>query len=84
MQHSTLIDAGRLIEPGTTKREEQIARYKAFSAADDAWSAELHRLFGKQAGDVRYTKAGKGEPETELRRLHDAFVAAGDAWRAGM
>jgi hypothetical protein len=54
---------------------------------DDAWSAELQRLFGKRAGDVRYTKQGKGEPGTELRRLYDAREAArrayGDAIAAG-
>jgi hypothetical protein len=48
-------------------------------AADDAWQAELVRLFGKQAGDKRYTNEGKGEPGSELRRLHDAFRDCGHA-----
>jgi len=62
----------------------QLTRYHAFAAADAAWSQELQRQFGSQAGDIRYTKAGKGEPGTHLRTLHDAFVATGDAWRRGM
>jgi hypothetical protein len=45
--------------------------YSEAIAADDAWSAELTRLFGKQAGDKRYTKEGKGEEGSELRRLHN-------------
>jgi len=47
---------------------------------DKAWSAELQRLFGKRAGDVRYLAQGYGEPGSELRRLHDAAKAAHDAW----
>jgi len=47
---------------------------------DDAWSAELQRQFGKRAGDVRYTPQGRGEPGSELRRLHDAREAARKAY----
>lgn len=36
-------------------------------AADAAYSAELRRLFGKNAGDARYDKRGESTPE--LRRL---------------
>lgn len=67
-----------------SEHECQPMRRKTFQIADDAWSAELHRLFGKRAGDVRYTAQGTGDAGSELRRLHDAFVAAGNAWRAGM
>lgn len=56
--------------------------YRAAMAADDAWSDELQRLFGKRAGDARYTREGKGEPGTDLRRLHDAKLAADAAMRA--
>jgi hypothetical protein len=56
--------------------------YSIALAADEAWSAELHRLFGKNAGDVRYTRRGHGEPGSELRRLHDAKLAADEALRA--
>lgn len=43
-------------------------------AADDAYSAELRRVFGKAAGDARYDARGKSTPE--LRRLSDAKLAA--------
>ena len=42
-------------------------------AADAAWSAELVRLFGKQACYKRYTAEGKGAEGSKLRRLHDNF-----------
>jgi hypothetical protein len=56
--------------------------YQEALAADDAWQAELVRQFGKQAGNKRYTKEGKGEPGSELRRLHDTFRECNDAWHA--
>jgi hypothetical protein len=49
---------------------------------DQAWSAELQRLFGKRAGDVRYTKQGKGAPGTALRAIYEAREAADIAWNA--
>jgi len=49
--------------------------------ADHAWSIELLRLFGKNAGDVRYTAKGCGEEGSELRRLYIAFRLATDAWQ---
>lgn len=58
--------------------------YRKALAADDAWSAELRRLFGKRAGDVRYTAAGKGEPGSTLRHLHDEFRRANEAWMDAM
>ncbi len=61
---------------GSTQAQREVA-YQA----DDAWGAELRRLFGKHAGDVRYTQRGKGEPGSELRRLHDAKMAADRAMR---
>ena len=54
--------------------------YEDFHAADKAWSAELVRLFGRDAGDVRYTAEGKGQPGSVLRQLHDAVAAARVAW----
>lgn len=67
--------------------EEAAAAFRAaateFARADDAWSAELGAQFGRNAGDVRYTAAGHGEPGTHLRRLSGAFDKARDAfWRA--
>jgi len=53
---------------------------RAYVAADAAWSAELKRIFGKHAGDARYTDRGKGETGSDLRRLHDAARAANAAW----
>jgi hypothetical protein len=49
------------------------AEIQAAQAADDAYSAELRRRFGKRAGDVRYTALGEGEPGSKLRRLFDAW-----------
>jgi hypothetical protein len=51
--------------------------------ADDAYSAELRRLFGGRAGDVRYTQRGSGAPGTELRRLYEAKLAADAGARKG-
>lgn len=50
--------------------------HQAFCAADDAWSLELRKAFGKQAGDVRYTARGKGDPGSVLRAAYDAREAA--------
>lgn len=55
---------------------------KPFQEADDAWGTELQRIFGKHAGDARYTDKGKGLEGSELRRLHDAREAARIAWYA--
>jgi hypothetical protein len=53
---------------------------KLFQAADDAWSEELVRLFGKQSGQARYEARGKGEKDTMLRKLHDAREDARVTW----
>lgn len=55
--------------------------YRAAQAADEAWSNELRRLFGKKAGDVRYTSRGAGAPGSKLRRLHDTKLAADEQLR---
>lgn len=49
--------------------------YYAACAADAAWHGELVRIYGKRAGDVRYTKAGRGKSGTVLRERYDAFRA---------
>lgn len=54
--------------------------HQALFAADDAWQEELVKQFGRNAGDVRYTKAGNGAPGTKLRALYDAYTAARTAW----
>lgn len=52
----------------------------AFQRADVAWGDELRRVFGKDACNARYQPRGKGEPGTELHRLHEAREAARAAW----
>ena len=53
---------------------------KAFQAADDAWSDELRRVFGKKAGQARHDERGKGQKNTALRKLHEAREDARLAW----
>jgi hypothetical protein len=53
---------------------------RAAIEADDAYSAELRRVFGKAAGDARYDARGESTPE--LRRLAAAKLAADAAVRA--
>lgn len=48
--------------------------YPAAIKADDAYSAELRRVFGNAAGEARYDARGTSTPE--LRRLCDAKLAA--------
>ena len=52
--------------------------YAAAMAADDAWQAELVRVYKGRAGDARYSyELGVATPE--LARLASAFAAASDA-----
>jgi hypothetical protein len=63
--------------PRGTKIEVWVAErhaHVAYQAADDAWSAELGRVFGRGAGDARYAAKGKSTPR--LAELHDAREAA--------
>jgi len=53
---------------------------RAFQAADDAWDAELVRLYGRSAGQARYEALGIGEDGSELRRLFHERCAAMAAW----
>lgn len=55
--------------------------YKSFLLADQQWSSELHRLFGKDAGTIRYRRQGEGEPGTALNRLYLEWEKAGMTWR---
>jgi hypothetical protein len=55
--------------------------YDAFVANDAAWQAELTRLFGENAGDVRYTPESK---VGTLAPLWAAFVATNNAWYAAI
>jgi hypothetical protein len=51
-----------------------------FQEADDAWSAEITRIFGKNACQARYEPRGKGEEGSQLRRLHNARELARATW----
>jgi hypothetical protein len=59
---------------------DQYGPYHQFVMADQRWSSILLTTFGKQAGDKRYTREGRGELGTELRKAHDEFCQARDAW----
>ena len=60
------------------------AAYYAFQAADDAWSAELQKQFGRNAGDIRYTPRGRGEPGSKLAELHAEFHRTQAEWTAAI
>jgi hypothetical protein len=53
------------------------AAYHAAIDADRAWSAELTRLYGRNAGDARYDARGTATPE--LARLWAVTRAANEA-----
>lgn len=64
---------GKQMKLGTEK-------HKAALQLDNEWSAELCKVFGKRAGDVRYTREGQGEPGSTLRAAYDARTAAQNDW----
>lgn len=70
------------MRPLEAKIEYREVAYRAWEAAEAAWSLALHRRFGRDASEMRYRAIGKGEPGSELRQLHEACVAAEAAWRA--
>jgi len=48
-----------------------------FRAADAAWDAQLIHVFGKKsAPNMRYTMAGRGMPNSNLRKAYDVREAA--------
>lgn len=58
--------------------------YRAALAADDAFSAELARVYGKaRAGDARYDPE-RNRATPRLVELSDAVRAACSAWLAEM
>ena len=58
-----------------------IPLHSAWVAADLAWQAQIETTFPRgDAGTLRYTNAGKGEPGTALRAAYDEFVKAGSAY----
>lgn len=56
-----------------------IAAYRAFKQADEVWSKALKATFGKQAGDIRYTK--EGEEHSNCRLAYQEFKRTGEIWR---
>jgi len=55
-----------------------------FNAADDAYRAELRRLFGREAARAFNQNRGKGEPGSELNRLWLARRRAADIFNRMM
>lgn len=51
--------------------------YRAAIAADQAWHDELVKVFGKRAGDARYTAQGSSTPT--LAALRQTKIAADTA-----
>lgn len=57
--------------------------FQAASAADDAWMAEIVRVFGAAgAGRARVQGRAAGEPGSALRALHDLSMTTREAYRA--
>jgi len=48
------------------------------------WDAELRKQFGRRASNVRHTAEGQGAPQSLLRELYTARIAAQKAWYASM
>lgn len=65
-----------------TMHSAHAQKYYDAIAADNAWSDELVKQFGKLASDYRYTMKGKGEINSVLRKLYDAKLSADKAWIA--
>jgi len=60
-----------------TNPDTKFTAYYAAQEADNAWSAELVRVFGKKAGNARYTPEGRGTPElARLAAARDVAVRA--------
>lgn len=54
--------------------------YREAVAADAAWMAALKAANLGRPGDVRYTKAGEGQPGTALRAAFEDWTAKRAAW----
>ena len=51
-------------------------------AADEAYQLQLEQVYGKRAGDMRFTKEAHGHPN--IKPAHDRFLEASAAWRREM
>lgn len=58
------------------------AAWRRAMETDEAWSKELVRCYGKDAGDVRYSDIGRGTAGSHLRALFNARMEAQEAWHA--
>lgn len=56
-----------------THTQHRCTTRQLWQRACDAWSEQLHNTFGSEAGDMRYRKAGQGEPGTPLHTAYCAF-----------
>lgn len=56
--------------------------YDAFVQADKEWQLALTLIFGKRAGDVRYTKEGREHPA--CKSAYERFQKASLQWRTTM
>ena len=56
---------------------------QAAATAEKAWMAEVESIFGaRDASYARYQDRATGEPGSQLRILHEAFVSARAAYKA--
>jgi hypothetical protein len=53
--------------------------YIAWEQADIAWQADLQRVYGNRAGDMRYTREGHSHPE--CIESYRRFCETGEQWR---
>jgi hypothetical protein len=61
----------------------RLALFVAANAADEAWMAEVARVFGAcEAGLARVHGRAAGEPGSHLRDLHDRCMRTRDAYVA--
>lgn len=66
-----------------TDHSDTAALHRKYAAADEAWSLELRRAFGKAACDRRYDMDRRAHPAS-CNAAHAVFAAARDAWFAAM
>ena len=77
--HAELLGEARSSRPKLPNPGMDFSLHQKALAADEAWSAEGTRVFGKQWGNARYDARGVSTPE--LARLHAAFARTGEEWR---
>lgn len=58
----------------------KLQAYEEFGKHNDAWSDELERIYGTDAGTARYDGRGKGEPGSRLNDLYIEYHHARAEW----